>query len=113
MANKLNLKNNPKILESKIRKFYEIIRLLYPIKKMLLYGSYAQGNPRKDSDIDILVVVDLPNEADTIAITSRLFHYASEVDTAIEPFCISWEEYKKCEKGSILSEIKRTGISII
>jgi predicted nucleotidyltransferase len=28
------------------------------IKKVILYGSYVRGEPTKDSDIDILVLVD-------------------------------------------------------
>jgi len=28
------------------------------VKKVILYGSYAKGNPKESSDIDIMVVVD-------------------------------------------------------
>jgi len=27
-------------------------------KKIILYGSYAKGNPREDSDIDLIVISD-------------------------------------------------------
>ena len=96
----------------KVREFYESIRNLYPIKKVVLYGSYARGNPTKDSDIDVLVVVDLPEKTNTIKINSRLFGCASEVDSQIEPFCVLWDKYQNCDKSSILAEIKRTGIPI-
>ncbi|MBI5822605.1 MAG: nucleotidyltransferase domain-containing protein [Chloroflexi bacterium] len=29
-------------------------------KKIILFGSYARGNPRPESDVDILVVIDTP-----------------------------------------------------
>ena len=32
------------------------------IKKIILYGSYARGDYREDSDIDIMVLVDYPRE---------------------------------------------------
>ena len=40
----------------KIKK--EIVKALMPIKpeKIILFGSYAQGNPSEDSDLDICVV---------------------------------------------------------
>ena len=32
------------------------------LKKIILYGSYARGDNRKDSDIDIMILVDLQDE---------------------------------------------------
>jgi predicted nucleotidyltransferase len=29
-------------------------------KKIILFGSYARGNPRPESDVDLLVVMDTP-----------------------------------------------------
>lgn len=33
---------------------------LYHPRKIILFGSYAQGTPRADSDIDLMVLVDTP-----------------------------------------------------
>lgn len=32
----------------------------YDIEKIILFGSYAYGVPNKDSDIDLLVIKDIP-----------------------------------------------------
>lgn len=32
----------------------------YGIEKIILFGSYAYGVPNKDSDIDLLVIKDIP-----------------------------------------------------
>jgi uncharacterized protein len=32
----------------------------YKPEKIILFGSYARGNPRPESDIDLLVVMDTP-----------------------------------------------------
>jgi predicted nucleotidyltransferase len=40
---------------SNIRESVEDIIVKYPIKKISLFGSYAEGNANEDSDIDLLV----------------------------------------------------------
>ena len=100
-------------IKDKVLKFYELIREKYPIKGVFLFGSYAKGNPRKDSDIDVGVIIDSKNHNDRIDITAKLFHEASRIDFAIEPKCIFWDEYKKHDKASILAEIIRTSIKIV
>lgn len=32
------------------------------LKEVILYGSYARGNAREDSDIDIMILLDIPDE---------------------------------------------------
>ena len=32
-------------------------------QKIILFGSYARGNPRPESDVDLLVVMDTPNRS--------------------------------------------------
>jgi predicted nucleotidyltransferase len=40
----------------------EVITILkqFGIEKIILFGSYAYGSPAKDSDIDLLVIKDIP-----------------------------------------------------
>ncbi len=42
----------------------EIVERLAPLgpEKIILFGSYAYGSPRKDSDIDLFLLVDQPKE---------------------------------------------------
>ncbi len=105
------VENLPSI-EKKIRDFHELIRDIYPTRKMILFGSYAKGYANYDSDIDVGVVIDLPDRPPRIEITARLFHFASQVDLRIEPKCIFWNEYQNVDKASILAEIIRTGQEI-
>lgn len=37
----------------------DIVREFHPLK-IILFGSYANGTPTEDSDIDLLVVMDIP-----------------------------------------------------
>lgn len=100
-------------IKNNIITFYNIIKNIYTVKKVILFGSYAKGNFNKDSDIDIGVVIENVNNIDRVEITSNLFHYSRKIDVDIEPKCIFYDEYNNCDKASILYEIKKTGINII
>ena len=100
------------IIREKVLRFYQAAKQLFPIKKMLLYGSYANGTATEDSDIDVAVVVDQTDHSKRIEITAKLFHAAFDIDTAIEPKCIFWDEYVNPEEASILSEIINKSIEI-
>lgn len=46
------------ITQEQIEKILTIIVNKYEPEKVILFGSYAYGNPGKDSDLDLLVVKD-------------------------------------------------------
>jgi uncharacterized protein len=41
-----------------LREQHEILSRSYPIRRMALFGSWARGEAREDSDVDVLVEVD-------------------------------------------------------
>ena len=45
-------------VNEKLEKFYLKIMDKYPVKKILLYGSYAKDEQDNESDIDFIVLVD-------------------------------------------------------
>ena len=96
-----------------LARFYAEIKDRYPVKKVLLYGSWAKGHASPQSDIDVGVVIDWPHRRQRVQITADLFHHARLIDPAIEPKCIFWDEFLNHEKASILSEIIRTAIEIV
>ncbi len=101
------------VIRETILRFYESVRHLFPIKKVLLYGSHARGQARPDSDIDVAVVVDETDHSKRVDITARLLHAAFTIDATIEPKCIFWDEYHQPAPASILSEILRTAVEIV
>ena len=46
----------PDVVRQKVLRLYDSVRDLFPIRKVLLYGSYAKGRASADSDIDLLVI---------------------------------------------------------
>ena len=101
------------VVRAKVLRFYESAREFLPIRKVLLYGSHAKGRATEQSDIDVAVVVDEPDHAKRIEITARLFHSAFQVDPAIEPKCVFWDEYENHDDTSILFEIIDTVVEIV
>ena len=45
-------------------RYIKIMKEIYGIhlKKIILYGSYARGDFREDSDVDVMILVDLNDE---------------------------------------------------
>lgn len=48
----------------------------YHPEKIILFGSYARGNPTKDSDVDLMVLMDYAGKS---------YDKATEISLAIEP----------------------------
>lgn len=51
----------PKAMESLINQYIEEIKKIYGshVRKIILYGSYARGDFNKDSDVDIMILLDI------------------------------------------------------
>jgi len=47
---------------NEVKKIAELIKSRFDIDQIILFGSYANGNPDKNSDLDICVVMDTKDE---------------------------------------------------
>ena len=66
-----------------VQRYAELLRYYFDFKKIILFGSDAKGNPRKDSDIDIAIVFsDYENRLHRQV---ELMKLTRQVDTRIEP----------------------------
>ncbi len=90
-----------------VSKYKLLVSKHFDMENMILFGSYAKGNQKDDSDIDVAIVVN--------SITQDFFSYAPllwklrrEIDDRIEPILI---EKNKDESG-FLKEILKTGLII-
>lgn len=89
------------------QEYSEEIRNFLPVKKVILFGSFARGDQREYSDIDIAVVVEKIN-GDYLDLSSKLFKLRRPVDFRIEPILFE-EGY---DPSGFLEEIYRTGIVV-
>lgn len=49
--------NMNSVVQMELEKLKEIIINTLPIEQIYLFGSYAYGNPQKDSDLDLFIVL--------------------------------------------------------
>lgn len=91
----------------KLKKYKELLAKQMSFEKMVLFGSYAKGNPREDSDVDVAIIVE-ELIGDYFSIRPLLWRIRREVDDRIEPFLFE----RKHDDSGFLEEVLRTGIVI-
>lgn len=82
----------------------------YPFSAVYLFGSYARGKSRKDSDIDV-AVVSKEIEKNWRRGRLKLWELRMGIDTRIEPHGFSPEDFKDYW-NPMAHEIKKTGIRV-
>jgi len=89
--------------------------------KVILFGSYAHGNPRDDSDIDLLVILDKEGKSDSyktminnrMEISKRLRELRKKYPMNILVYTKDeWEELKASE-SSFIEKVERVGVAVI
>ncbi len=97
---------------NKVRRFRRLLEKDgLPVAKILLYGSYARGTSRKDSDIDVCVVSPSFGK-DYLKERFYLFHKAPEIDARIEPVGFSLKAYKTNRVSPLLHQIRKEAIEV-
>jgi predicted nucleotidyltransferase len=81
------------------------------VYKIVLFGSYAAGTTRRDSDIDIAVVSgDFGKDRfKERVLLSKIAYY---VDVRIEPHPVGLEDFMEDTRQILVHEIKSKGIEI-
>ena len=87
-----------------VKQYADLIRQNFDVRKIILYGSYSRDAARKDSDIDVAVVLDSVDE-DFLMCEARLFRLRREIDARIEPVLLE----ESNDKSGFLEEILKTG----
>lgn len=89
--------------------------------KVILFGSYAHGNPHDDSDIDLVVILDKEGKSDSykslinnrLEISKRLRELKRKYPMDILVYTKDeWEELKASE-SSFIEKIEREGVAVI
>lgn len=88
----------------KVKRYAEAVRQNFPVRKIILYGSYAKESAKEGSDIDVAVVMRR-FEGDWLLSRAKLFKLRSDIDLMIEPVLLEEEN----DPSGFLADILRTG----
>ena len=93
-----------------VQKYVERVKKKYEVHAVYLFGSYAKGTQREDSDIDIAVITD-DIKTDKFDEEVNLMQLRNDIDYRIEPHIITISDYENDETPFVV-EVKNTGIKV-
>ena len=89
-----------------VQKYAKIVVENMVVNKIILYGSYARGDYKKDSDIDVAVIVPRSSISKNILDDmAKLFKLRRNISTDIEPVLLIDEE----DASGFLESISKYG----
>ena len=95
-----------------IRKFVKALKQEgIAVDRVILYGSYATGKTRPDSDIDVAVVSKNFGK-DRVEEGMLLFRIAGKIDPRLEPVPISQKIYEDDTWIPLIHEIREKGVEL-
>ncbi len=108
----------PQALNEMLKRYVDDVRGLYGsrLKAVILYGSYARGDFRPDSDIDIMILVDLADEEirkKGHRLSDITFDYNFDYDLEIMPIVKNLEHFNKwIQSYPFYYNIKKEGVEL-
>lgn len=80
-----------------------------PVQKAILFGSYAKGKAKAESDINVALVSKVFS-GDRFADRRKIIPFRREIDNRIEPLPFRPEDFEN--DGILVEEIRRTGMVV-
>ena len=90
-----------------VKKYAEVVKQNYSVNQIYLFGSYAKGNAREESDIDVAIILDKFGD-DYLEQSTKLFQLRRKIDLRIEPVLLELNN----DISGFLNEIQTNGIQI-
>ena len=91
-----------------VQRYLRTISCKYQIENAIIFGSFAKGKQKYDSDIDLAIV--FKSVDDIIDLQIELLKMRTDEDLLIEPHPFSKKDFKR--SNPVVSEILKTGIEI-
>jgi len=90
-----------------VKQFGELVRQNYSVNQIYLFGSYAKGNAKEESDIDVAIVIEKIGD-DYLEQSTKLFQLRRKVDLRIEPVLLELNN----DVSGFLEEIRSNGVLV-
>lgn len=86
------------------------------LKSVILYGSYARGDNTIDSDIDIMILLDISDmeiKEYRKRLSNRTYDYNMDYDIEIKPIAKNKEHFEKwLDAYPFYANVKKDGIEL-
>jgi len=91
----------------KVKAYRHLLKDHFNFENVYLFGSYAKGTNKEDSDIDVAIVVK-HIDGDYFSINPLLWKLRRQIDDRIEPILIE----RDFDDADFFGEIQKYGIKI-
>ena len=108
----------PVTIKMLLGQYTEILRKIYGshLKTVILYGSYASGDYKADSDIDIMILLDLSDmdiKQYRHELSGETFDFNMDHDLDIKPIAKSQQHFQNwVDVYPFYANVKREGIKL-
>lgn len=89
--------------------FIDRLRREIPVKEVILFGSYARGNAKEHSDIDLAIISDWFRGRPNIENMQFLSKLAARYNSLVEALPFTEEEYSNLDSRTFLASIVKSG----
>ena len=101
-----------------LQRYVEEIKKIYGVhvKQVILYGSYARGDYNKDSDIDIMILLDVSDmeiKEYRHQLSYMTYDFNEEYELDIKPIAKSEEHFTKwVDNYPFYSNVRKEGVNL-
>ena len=108
----------PKAMYNLIGQYIEEIKKIYGshVRQIILYGSYARGDFRPDSDIDIMILLDLSDmdiKQYRHELSDETFDFNMDHDLDIKPIAKSQQHFQNwVDAHPFYANVEKEGVKL-
>lgn len=88
-------------LKSEFAEFKQKLQKDFQVRKIILFGSQAEGTAGRDSDVDLIIVSEGFGRLNFIERAAKMYDYWA-LEHPVDFLCYTPKEFREREKGATL-----------